>query len=102
MRNGWFEKRSIRLPLAAAVSMLFFAGPALADYCDDYAAEAVADAARAKAMSCAAGDPNPEFSGPRWDASYSDHVNWCRASGGTSESPAPAAETNARLSLLFH
>lgn len=106
MGNRWWAKISIRWTLTAAVSMLLAAGPALADFCDDYAAEAVADAARAKAMSCAAGDPGPDFSGPRWDASYSDHANWCRANQGQTAASGgqslPSAETNARLSLLTH
>jgi hypothetical protein len=78
----------MRSTFLAAVLLVSFAGTAVADSCDDYAARAVAAAAEAKKLGCLGRTADDGWAqgpisivGPRWSPNFEEHANWCRAHG---------------------
>ena len=82
MRIKWANS-ALTVPVFAAVILSQISVVAFADYCDQYAQQAAADAAEAISLGCAAADAiGPgNYSGPRWSTNPADHANWCRSQG---------------------
>lgn len=76
-------KSAFAVALCIAVVLGQTSTAALADSCDEYAKQAVAEATEAIKLGCAATDKAVPgvFSGPRWSTNLADHENWCRSEG---------------------
>ena len=106
----------MRSKFLAAALLVLIPGPVIADNCDDYAAQAVADVVEAEHLGCAglASDENfvegpISFKGPRWSTNLAQHANWCRTHGGETSplswdngaTMAHSEESQRRRAMLF-